>query len=223
MREEIADKRSKMVEASEPLKEIRSTVKGSFQETRKSFEDLEWRIQTSSLDPKEENRLVAQIKELEMRLAKHQELNNLQAAIRGQKATVEALKHDAQSIHEKVLLSAESSAKVHEEMMQLVKKLKETKAAADEAHKRFLQARAESEQAEQELLKKVIEKKRLQRELFGDEEAERQRKRKEFVEKLAESGSTKLSQGKKVSLEEFKALMEQKKIFQTTEADQGLV
>jgi len=217
MREEMVDKRSRMVEASKPLNEIRSAVKGTFQETRKSFEDLEWRLQTSSLDPKEENRLIAQIKELEMRLAKHQELNNLQAAIRGQNATVEALKHDAQSIHEKVLASAESSARVHEEMMQLVKNLKETKAAADEAHKRYLQTRAESEEAEQELLKKVIEKKKLQRDLFGNEEAERQRKRKEFVEKLAESGSTKLSQGKKVSLEE------QKKIFPTTEADQGIV
>lgn len=223
MREEIADKRSRMADAFKPLKEIRSTVKGTFQETKKSFEDLEWRLQTSSLDPKEENRLIAQIKELEMRLAKHQKLNDLHSAIRDQKATVEALKHDAQSTHEKILVSAESSARVHEGMMQLVKKLKEIKAAADEAHKRFLQARAESEQAEQELLKKVIEKKKLQRELFGNEEAERQRKRKEFVEKLAESGSTKLSQGKKVSLEEFKALMEQKKIFPTTEADQSPV
>jgi uncharacterized coiled-coil DUF342 family protein len=212
MREEIADRRSKMAEALRPLREGRE-VRGSFRKTKRSFEDLEWRLQTSSLKLEEENKLVAQIKELEIQLAQHQKLNELKSEIRSQKSALEALRHEAQSIHERLLAAAQSSAKVHEEMMQSVKKLKEAKVAADDAHRRFLQARSELEEVEQKILNNVLEKKKIRREMFGGEEAERQRKGKARVERLAESGSVKLSRGKKVSLEEFKALMEQKKIF----------
>jgi len=212
LRAEIAEKRAKMTEIASTAKQMRSQVKGSFKETKQSFEKLEWRLQTSSLDPREENRLLTQVKELEVQLAKHNRLNEIQGSVKGHGASINSLRLNAQSIHEKILQSAEDSGKSHEEMMQLVKKLRETKAKADEAHKMYVQTRGEAELREQQVMQKVVEKKKLWKDAFGDEEAERMRKGKELTERLAESGSAKLSQGKKLSLEEFKALMEQKKI-----------
>ena len=119
---------------------------------------------------------------------------------------------NAQSIHKKILEVAEVSARSHEEMMSLVGKLRDVKMQADEAHKMYLQTRAEAEKVEQEVVNKILEKKKLQNEVFGNEDAERARKSKALVEKLTESGSAKLNQGKKLSFEEFKALMDQKKI-----------
>lgn len=212
LRSEIVEKRDRIGEMISNFKQLRSNVQGTFQETKDSFEKLEWRQQTSSLDSKEENRLLTQIKELEVQLAKHQRLNELQRPFDDQKAAIDTLRRDAQSVHEKILETAESSAKMHEEMMRLVGDLKEIKASADAAHKKYLEARTETERAEQELVHRVIERKRIHQEIFGEEEAERLRKRKELAERLTESGSAKLSQGKRLSFEEFRALMEQKKI-----------
>ena len=212
LRSEIVEKRDRIGEMISNFKQLRSNVQGTFHETKDSFEKLEWRQQTSSLDSKEENRLLTQIKELEVQLAKHQRLNELQRPFDDQKAAIDTLRRDAQSVHEKILETAESSAKMHEEMMWLVGDLKEIKASADAAHKKYLEARTETERVEQELVHRVIERKRIHQEIFGEEEAERLRKRKELAERLTESGSAKLSQGKRLSFEEFRALMEQKKI-----------
>ena len=212
LRAEVTEKRTKLTEITTTAKQMRSQVRGSFKETKESFEKLEWRQQTSSLDPREENRILTQIKDLEMQLAKHTTLNEIQETVKGQRATLDSLRLNAQSIHEKVLRAAEVSAKSHEEMMQLVKRLKETKAKADEAHKMYIQTRGEAELLEQQIVQKIVEKKNLWKGAFGDEEAERMRKGKELTERLAESGSAKLSQGKRLSFEEFKALMEQEKI-----------
>jgi len=212
LRSEIVEKRDRIGEMIPNFKQLRSHVQGTFHETKDSFEKLEWQLQTSSLDSKEENRLLTQIKELELQLAKHQRLNELQRAFDDQKTAIETLRRDAQSVHEKILEAAESSAQMHNEMMRLVEDLKEIKASADAAHKKYLEARTETERVEQELVHRVIERKKIHQEIFGEEEAERLRKRKEVAERLTESGSAKLSQGKRLSFEEFRALMEQKKI-----------
>lgn len=212
IRAEITEKHNKIALILIPLKEIRSQVQGTFHQTKSSFEELEWELQTSSLDPKEESRILRQVKELELQLVKHQRVNELKSIITEHRTAIEPLKSNAQSIHQKILETAEVSARLHEEMMQLVTKLKEIKTAADEAHRKYIEARNESERLEQELVRIVLEKKRLRSEILGDEETERLKKRKEFADRLAESGSAKLSQGKRLSLEEFKALMEQKKI-----------
>jgi phosphoserine phosphatase len=212
IRAEITEKRNKIGLILIPFKEIRSQVEGTFDQTKNSFDELEWKLQTSSLDPKEENRLLKQVKELELRLVKHQRANELKAIMTEHRTAIETLKLSAQSIHQKILETAEASARLHEEMMQLVTQLKGIKTAADEAHKKYIEARNESEQLEQELVRRVLERKKLRSEILGDEESERLKKRKEFADRLAQSGSAKLSQGKRLSLEEFKAMMEQNKI-----------
>jgi len=212
IRAEIAEKRNRIAQMVAGLKQLRSQVQGTFKQAKNSLEELEWKMQTSSLDSREENRLINQIKELELRVAEHKQMNELQAALTEEKAVVESLKLNAQSIHQKMLAAAETSARVHEEMMQLVRKLDEIKATADVAHKMYLQTRNDAERSEQELVQKVLEKKKLRKEIFGDEEAERLRKGEELAARLAESGSAKLSQGKRLSFEEFKALMERRKI-----------
>ena len=212
IRAEIIEKRDKIGLILIPLKEIRSQVQGTFDQVKRSFDELEWKLQTSSLDPKQENRLLTQVKELELQLVKHQRANELKGIVTEHRTVIETLKLSAQSIHQKILERAEASARLHEEMMQLVAQLKGIKAAADEAHKKYIEARNESEQLEKELVRRVLEKKKLRSEILGDEESERLKKRKEFADRLAQSGSAKLSQGKRLSLEEFRAMMEQNKI-----------
>jgi phosphoserine phosphatase len=161
---------------------------------------------------KEENKMIIQVKELEEQLYRLQEVAGIQNAVSGKKSEISSTRKKAQSIHKQLLEGAEASQKLHEEMMQSVAKLKEIKSKADEAHQKYLETKSQAEKAEEELIVKTIEMKNLRKEFYGDEEAERLKKANEYTAKLLESGSTKLGKGRKISLEEFKALMEHKKI-----------
>ncbi len=212
LRDEISKKQDKANELITGLKQIRPEAKGNFHKTKKELDELEWKLQTSSLNMKEEQKMLIQIKELEEKLSKLEQVRGIQNAVTGEKTEITSIRKNAQSIHKQLLEGAEASQKLHEEMMQSVTKLKETKSQADEAHQKYLQAKMQAEHAEQELIAKTIEMKKLRKDFYGDEEAERQKKASEFTAKLIESGSTKLGKGRKISLEEFKALMEHKKI-----------
>ncbi|WP_455279943.1 coiled-coil protein [[Eubacterium] cellulosolvens] len=212
LREEISEKQKKANSLITDLKQIRPEARGNLNKTKKTLEELEWKFQTSSLDMKEENKMLVQVKELEEQLSRLQQVRGIQDAVTEEKTEITSIRKNAQSIHEKLLEGAEASQRLHEEMMQSVAKLKETKSKADEAHQKYLQAKTQAEKAEQELIANTLEMKNLRKEFYGDEEAERLKKANEFTAKLLESGSTKLGKGKKISLEEFKALMEHKKI-----------
>jgi phosphoserine phosphatase len=212
LREEISEKQDKANALITGLKGIRPESRGNLNKTKKALEEIEWTIQTSSLDMKEENRMLIQVKRLEEQLSRLQQVRGIQDAVTGEKTEITSIRKNAQSIHKQLLEGAESSQRLHEEMMQSVAKLKETKSKADEAHQKYLQAKTQAELAEHELIANTIEMKKLRKEFYGDEEAERLKKANEFTAKLLESGSTKLGKGRKISLEEFKALMEHKKI-----------
>jgi|GEM_PF-1021697 len=212
LREDISKKQDKANALITDLKQIHPENRGNLNKTKTALEELEWKFQTSSLDMKEENKMLIQVKGLEEQLSRLQQVRGIQDAVTGEKTEITSIRKNAQSIHKHLLGGAEASQKLHEEMMQSVTKLKETKSKADEAHQKYLHAKTQAEKAEGELIANTIEMKNLRKEFYGNEEAERLKKANEFTAKLLESGSTKLGKGRKISREEFKALIEHKKI-----------
>ncbi|MGQ9543001.1 MAG: coiled-coil protein [Candidatus Bathyarchaeia archaeon] len=209
---EMNEKRRRLKEIVSDLKKIRPQIQGTFTQTKSSLEKLEWKLQTSSMDLAEEKKLINHIKELEIQLSNHEKLKELQEAFTEQRVAIEALNLKAQSIHEKILELAQKSAQLHEEMMQTVRKIDEVKAKADEAHRTCLKVRTEAERLEEEIMKRVTERRELQKSIHEQRAAEQLKRQQEIIDKLVESGSAKLSEGKRLSFEEFKALMEKKKL-----------
>ncbi|MBS7625535.1 hypothetical protein KEJ51_00600 [Candidatus Bathyarchaeota archaeon] len=209
---EVNEKRNRLREIVSDLKKIRPQTQGSFTQIKNSLDKLEWKLQTSSIDLAEEKKLINHIKDLEMQLANHERLKELQETFTEQRAAIEALNLKAQSIHEKILEAAQRSAELHEEMMQSIRKIDEVKAKADEAHRMCIQTRTEADKLGEEMMKIVVERKELQKAIQEYKMAEQSRRQQEIIDKLAESGSAKLSEGKRLSFEEFKALMEKKRL-----------
>ena len=199
----------------------------SQRELQKELDAIEWKIATTTLDLKEEKRLVDNVKELETQLIGYKKIDIKHKKIR------ELIEHrktfDAQAdvYHKELTELAKRSQDLHALMMEKVSSMKKDRIEADSLHQAFIKAKEKNNLVYDQIRELISQSTGLRasiREQYHTRRKEDEAKRKEgeakrkqeqeeraikeqaIKEKIGSEARQKLNRGEKVSWDEF-ALM----------------
>jgi len=203
-RRKIVQTRTEIESIKKTIEGLKERARGGYSTLKKRMDALEWKIQTTSLTAKEETRLMAQMKDLASKLEVYQKIRELADRIVMLQAGLGANRLIALDSHEQLTQLAEESEAHHENMMGIVKQASELKERADKTHAGFLdfRRRADAEHAE------YLRAKELRDKMITEAQVERLRKEREVRRKIEESAEEKLKRKEKLSLDEFRTLIE---------------
>ena len=214
LRETLAEKKSELKARKEKYLEVKRKlwklkgIKETVEEIQKRIEELDWRLQTQPL-PKEEERRIGEVLEiLHVKLAQARQKMELQRELEGLEAELEAQRKEMDQIREEIGEVKGFLSERSEQVKQLREKIQALKQKADEWHAKYLEAKERLMKLEAEkilLVSQLIEQQNILKKLKEDEERKRLEERKK---RLKAEAKLKLHSGKKLSFEEFKALME---------------
>ena len=200
-RERLEKLRDKSVQLSERMD-------GNPRRAVEEFNRLEWKIQTTPLTPKAEKEMIKRLKELEGQVLVAKRAEALRYKIVGTKATIGGKRLQAQSLHEQMTKIVEESEVIHKRLVEVAASASAAKAEADKAHAAFVEALKGADNAHKDYVMNLVKIRELRQQIAQSGPMAKLRKGQEVREKLEKSGAEKLGQGKRLSLEEFKALME---------------
>jgi uncharacterized coiled-coil DUF342 family protein len=200
-RERLEKLRNKSVVLSEHMD-------GNPRRAVEEFNRLEWKMQTTPLTPKAEKEMIKRLKDLEAQVLVAKRAEALRYKIVGTKATIGGKRLQAQSLHEQMTKVVEESEVVHKKLVEVAASASSVKAEADKAHAAFVEALKAADNTHKDYVMNLVKIRELRQQIAQSGPMAKLRKAQEVREKLEKSGAEKLGQGKRLSLEEFKALME---------------
>jgi len=203
-RKRLEAKRNEAESVKDTIVSLEKRASGSYSSLKKKMQELEWKIQTNPLSAKEEARLIVQIKDLESRLVVHDKIRELRDRMIMLQAEINAARLVANEAHEKLSEIAKESEVYHEKMIEVVKQASDLKSKADEAHLNYAQIRQQADEAHLEYIKA----KELRQKIIVEDQMVRLRKQQEVRKKVEDMAEGKLKRGEKLSLDEFRALVE---------------
>lgn len=175
---------------------------------RKEKEDIEWKIQTSSLSLQEEKPLVEKANQLDIELETHRQFIDTKNQIENLRTQINAMNEEASLFHKSLKELADQSQELHGIMIENLNKAQNLQSEADEYHQEFLQSKQKPRKLHQECIE-FEERVEALKECLAETERKRKKEQQEKVrERLREEAVKKLEKGRKLSLDEFKLLTE---------------
>ena len=214
LRDEIRTKIRTIIEElkaiGEKITELRkNTPDRSQNELQKELDSIEWTIQTTSLDIKEEKKLIENVKHLEMQLDAYRKIDKQKKKTTDLRKDLKELDEKADLFHQELSGIAQKSQDIHQKMLVKIDESKKIKLEADSLHSAYLQAKEKAEPANQEWRRLMERRKKLQDSLREDEEKKRKTEQRVLKEKLGSQAREKLQRGEKLSWDEFQLLTEE--------------
>jgi len=182
--------------------------KQSHQELQKEFTDIEWKIQTTSLDLQEEKRLIENVKQLETQLNVYKKLEQHNQKITQLRKELNMLETKANAFHQELAETAQKSQEIHANMLAKISESKKIKSEADGLHNAYLQAKEKAKPLNAEIKKLIEQKAKLQSAMREEDERKRKTAEHALKEKLGSQAKEKLQRGEKLSWDEFQLLSE---------------
>jgi uncharacterized coiled-coil DUF342 family protein len=192
---------------NEKIAELKKKIpRENRRELQKEFDDIEWKIQTTSLDIQEEKRLMERVKQLETQLSGYKKIDQHLNKISTLRKELEPFEANADAAHHELTEIAEKSQNIHTQLIAKIAESKEIKAEADGLHSAYIQAREQVRPLHEEIKKLTAQKRKLQ--AATREEAEKRKKGVEqaLKEKIGSKAKDKLERGEQVSWDEFALL-----------------
>jgi uncharacterized coiled-coil DUF342 family protein len=214
LRDEIRTKTRTIIEKlkaiGEKITELRkNTPERRQRELQKELDSIEWTIQTTSLDLKEEKKLIENVKNLEMQLVAYRKIEKQKKKAIDLRRDLKALDEKAALFHQELSGTAQKSQEIHQKMLAKIDESKKIKLEADSLHSAYLQAKEKADPVGQEWRRLMERRKKLQDLLREDEEKKRKNEEQVLKEKLGVQAREKLQRGEKLSWEEFQLLSEE--------------
>jgi uncharacterized coiled-coil DUF342 family protein len=200
--EEIKTRRQKLTELK------KKTPKQSHQELQKEFTDIEWKIQTTSLDLQEEKKLIENVKQLETQLNIYKKIEQHTQKITELQKALDTLKTKANTFHQELAGTAQKSQETHTNMLAKISESKRIKSEADGVHNAYLQVKEKAKPLNDEIKKLIQQKANLQSTIREEDERKRKTAEQALKEKLGSQAKEKLQRGEKLSWDEFQLLSE---------------
>jgi uncharacterized coiled-coil DUF342 family protein len=192
---------------SQRVKELKKkTPRGRRRELQKEFEDIEWKIQTTSLDMQEEKRLVETVKQLEAHLNIYRKIDQHIKKLAELRKELEPLEATADAAHQELTEIAERSQEIHAKMIAKISESKNIKAEADSLHAAYIQAKEHGKPLHEEFKRLTEHRNKLQDSLREEDKKRKKNAEEALKEKLGSQARDKLERGEKLSWEEFKLL-----------------
>ena len=221
VRNQMAPFIEQIKEHSQKIRELKEKRSGeSRQELQKAFDALEFKIATTSLDLKEEKRLIDQVKDIEIQMSAFKKMDVHSKKISEIKAELKIFQDKADTFHKQLTANAQKSQELHSKMLAKFDEMKKIRDEATKLHIAFLQSRERIKPMHDEISRCIDQRQRLfgERQLQFEErkkqfdttkvESEKQKKAKEqeIKEKVGSQAKEKLERGEKVDWREFQLL-----------------
>jgi uncharacterized coiled-coil DUF342 family protein len=190
-----------------------SSVRGNL--AKKKFDDLEWKIQTTRLDPAEEKVLIDEVRELEKQLLVYKKSQAKKQKVNSAGSEIEQMRSKADGIYRQLRETFNELNKGREKTAELYKRIDKLKEEADDNHKKFVETKTNADKAHQSFVETLGQLKVVEKELKELDSKIHEgmiRKGLEFKQELSRIAEEKLKSGEKLTFEEFKVLMEMGKI-----------
>ncbi len=207
-REIVSKNRAEIKSLTEKLTALDSLTPGSYESTVKEMEKLEWRIQTTPLSQREENRLIFQVKQLEVQLNVLKKKREKAKKINKIRDETRLIELQANAIHRRLSELAVQSEEYHKSMMEVVDSATDLKKRADEAHQAYVSAKTKGQTVHFEYMAKIMMIRDLEGQIKGYYEAEQANREAEVQRKVEDLAENKLKKGKKLTFDEFKLLVD---------------
>ncbi|MEM2968383.1 MAG: hypothetical protein QXJ76_03635, partial [Candidatus Bathyarchaeia archaeon] len=210
-RDTAREKKKKIVEEIRAINKKLTALKvnkprKSRQQLEKEIQEIEWKIQTSSLDLQEEKRLVEEVKQLEPQLSIYHKIEQHNMRIAELRKELETLEAKATASHQELLGAAQRSQELHAAITAKINEANTIKKEADQAHSAYVQAKERVEPLRRTLKALMEQKRQLQNAIREESEMERKTAERALKEKLEAQARSKLQRGERLSWEEFQLL-----------------
>jgi uncharacterized coiled-coil DUF342 family protein len=180
----------------------------SLETLQEEIKNIEWKIQTSSLDLKEEKRLIDRVKQLEIQLNVQKKIDQLNQKILELRTEIKTFEINAEHYHEELTGNAQKSQQIHAKMVEKIEESKKVKIEADRLHKLFLRTREEARPIREDFLKISNQIRTLSMEIQREEDEKKKKSESALREKLEKQAREKMKRGEKLTWEEFQLLAE---------------
>ena len=210
-RDEARTKRRTIIEEikthSQKSAEIqKKTPKKSRRELQKELENIEWKIQTTSLDLQEEKKLIENVQQLETRLNVYKKIEQQNKKITELRKELRTLETEGDAFHQELTATAQKSQEIHAKILNKTTDAEKIKREADSLHDVYLQAKEQAKPLNEEIKKLMDQRKKLQDALREEDERKKKTAEQALKEKLGSQARDKLQRGEKLSWNEFQLL-----------------
>ena len=206
---------------SQRIRELKEKRSGrNRQELQKAFDALEFKIATTSMDLKEEKRLIDQVKEIETHLSLYRKMDQHSKKISEIKAELRVFQDKADVYHSALTENAQKSQELHAKMTTKFEEMKKIREEATNLHLMFLTAKEKIRPMHDEIGQCIEQRNKL----FGvrqgqyaerkkqfeaaklESEKVKKEKEQEIKEKIGTEVREKLQRGEKLDWREFQLL-----------------
>ena len=213
LRDEVKIRRK---ERRDRISELREKLRGliekrtvrNLQAIEREIEKIDWKIQTTSLPIKEEEKLINQIRQLEAQLSAQKKIKKVKEELLELRSKEKNLGIEAKTLHEKLSELAEQSQKFHEQMLETLDKARRLQVEADDAHQKSVETKQQAQKLHQKCVELLEKIRAFQRELKETADKRQVERQSELQKELEERALAKLKRGEKLMWEEFKILAE---------------
>lgn len=216
LKQRRSELKTKIHEKIEALKKLNQEVKmlakkeptEGYKALQGEFEDLEWKIQTTTMSLDEEKELVERVKQIELKLSVFRKFEQIDKKVNQLRAEVKALDTEGKQCHEKLTTIAQKSQETHQKMMTKIDDSKKIKAEADNLHRAFVQTKEKLKSLQDDMTLTLIQIKQLKGEVHEEEEKEKKHGEEAIRNRLEQQAREKLKRGEKLTWDEFQILAE---------------
>lgn len=184
----------------------------SARKIRHNIQELEWKIQTTSnLSIAEERDIVEKIARLEQKFREVHETDVVARDLKTILSRINVLKARYRGLENELRSQARESRFHHKTMIQAFKNADILRKQADELHAQFLESKEQANAIHNEYLSYIREISHLRQEINKNKQkfrAQQDAQRREKIEEKTEDARKKFEEGRKLSFEEFRALID---------------
>ena len=204
----LRDHRQQYRAVADQLRALPPPPRRSADEVRQRIERLDWAIQTQSLTPEQEAPLLTQIRALELEDVVHRDRSRVHEKLMGLRHAMAAAESRLDEVTEQIQALAAEAQEHHLQMVATTEAFRAVKAEADDAHRRFQGSMADAKALRAAYAACLEQRRAVTAQLRRVEAARRQLAADAEAEAQRRTAAEKLKDRKKLSFEEFKALVD---------------
>jgi len=180
----------------------------NYPKIQKEFNELEWRIQTSTLEIEEEKKLVERVKVLGTQISKIKKIEEQKIKVNKLHNEISKLEIEAEKTHSKLTEIAKKSQELHKIIIAKSMELEKIKEKGDKVQQSYLNLKEDFTLSREDREKLILRKKELLAIIKDKEEKRRKQKEEILKKKIKSDAKAKIKNKQKLSWDEFKLLTE---------------
>lgn len=213
LRDKVKGKRK---ETQEQILELQKKIKvlneekpkGNLRQVEREIENIDWKIQTTSLTLKEEQSLVNKVRQLEAQLSVQRQIKEFEEKLVDLYSIRKKFEIETKILHEELSELAEQSQIFHEQMIAALDKTHEFQVEANNFHQKYVETKQQAQMVHRKCVEIEEKIRTIRKELTQEANKQEAERQSEIQKELEKRALAKLKSGKKLLWEEFQILAE---------------